>query len=92
MPKLLIHRLKLAGFSACSAFLLMGSAQAQTLEPAVQAETKINEDAATSQQRVTNLAKQTQDLLTEYRSVVRETESPGNLQRQSGKGRHRPAQ
>jgi hypothetical protein len=75
MPKLPIHRLKLAGFSACSALLLMGSAQAQTLEPAVQAETKINEAAATSQQRVTNLAKQTQDLLTEYRSVVRETES-----------------
>lgn len=75
MPKLLIHRLKLAGFSACSALLLMGSLQAQTLEPVVQAETKINKDAATSQQRVNNLAKQTQDLLTEYRAVVRETES-----------------
>ena len=75
MPKLSIHQLKLAGFSACAGFLLIGSLQAQTLEPSVQVETKINKDAATSQQRVTNFAQQSQDLLTEYRSVVRETES-----------------
>ncbi|MFC1696529.1 DUF3450 domain-containing protein, partial [Pseudomonadota bacterium] len=41
----------------------------------MQVEKQINEKSATSQTRVSNLARQTQDLLTEYRSVVRETES-----------------
>ena len=41
----------------------------------VQAERKINEDSAASQQRIGNLARQTQDLLIEYRNVVRETEA-----------------
>jgi len=50
-------------------------ASAQSLESSVQAESQINEESASSQTRVSNLARQTQDLLTEYRSVVRETES-----------------
>ena len=41
----------------------------------MQAEQKINDDSASSQKRVSSLARQTQDLLTEYRSVVRETEA-----------------
>jgi hypothetical protein len=48
---------------------------AQDLEPAVQLEQAINEGAADSQERVTELATQTRDLLSEYRAVVRETEA-----------------
>jgi hypothetical protein len=51
------------------------SATAQSLRETVQAERKINEDSAASQQRIGNLARQTQDLLIEYRNVVRETEA-----------------
>ena len=54
---------------------LLGNTQAQILDSTLQAETGINEAAATSQQRVTSLAQQTTDLLAEYRAVVRETES-----------------
>lgn len=57
------------------AVLLLGSAHAQVLGNTVSKETKINEDAAASQRRVTALAQQTADLLSEYRAVVRETES-----------------
>jgi hypothetical protein len=49
--------------------------QAQVLDSSMQVETGINQDAAKSQQRVSSLARQTQDLLTEYRTVVRETEA-----------------
>jgi regulator of replication initiation timing len=45
------------------------------LESAVQLEQAINDEAAGSQERVSALARQTQDLLSEYRSVVRETEA-----------------
>ncbi len=75
MPKLIVHRLKLASTIAGIAVLWMGIAQAQSLDSTVQTETKINKDSAASQKRVNTLAKQTQDLLTEYRSVVREVES-----------------
>jgi hypothetical protein len=57
------------------AVLLLGSAHAQVLGNTVSKETKINEDAAASQRRVTALAQQTADLLSEYRAVVRESES-----------------
>jgi predicted RNase H-like nuclease (RuvC/YqgF family) len=50
-------------------------AQAQGLDSSVQTETQINRDSAKSQQRVSSLAQQTQDLLYEYRAVVRETEA-----------------
>lgn len=56
-------------------FLSAAGVQAQSLDSTVQAENKINEQSARSQVRVSSLARQTQDLLTEYRSVVRETES-----------------
>jgi len=61
--------------SACALLLLSGTALAQNLDSSVRVERKINDDSAQSQKRVSNLARQTQDLLTEYRAVVRETES-----------------
>lgn len=48
---------------------------AQSLDSAVNMETQINQNSAASQSRVSNLARQTQDLLSEFRVVVRETES-----------------
>jgi hypothetical protein len=64
---------------ACVALLaltpILVSAQAATLKSSVEIESKINVDAAASQQRIGKLANQTQDLLAEFRSVVRETES-----------------
>ncbi|MBT8038938.1 MAG: DUF3450 domain-containing protein [Xanthomonadales bacterium] len=74
MPRLRTFKVAAAVLGAC-ALLVAGATQAQKLAPTVQAEKKINDDSATSQRRVTTLARQTQDLLTEYRSVVRETES-----------------
>jgi murein L,D-transpeptidase YcbB/YkuD len=50
-------------------------ASVRTLETTMQVETGINQDSAKSQKRVSNLAQQTQDLLNEYRAVVRETEA-----------------
>jgi hypothetical protein len=61
--------------SVCASLLLISGASAQNLDSTVQVETKINADSATSQTRVSGLAQQTQDLLSEYRTVVRETES-----------------
>ena len=55
--------------------MFASGAQAQVLDATVQAEKKINDQSAQSQKRVSSLARQTQDLLTEYRSVVRETEA-----------------
>jgi len=61
----------------CSLAMLssIGSVQSQSLDSTVQKESKINGESANSQDRVSNLANQTQELLTEFRSVVRETES-----------------
>jgi len=50
-------------------------ASAQGLDSSVEAEKQINEQSAESQSRVSELARQAQDLLAEYRSVVRETQS-----------------
>ena len=63
--------------AACVFTLLLfaGAAPAQSLGSSINAEEKITENSAQSQKRVSSLARQTQDLLTEYRSVVRETES-----------------
>jgi regulator of replication initiation timing len=75
MRRKMMLQLQLAGAVAGLAICWPGLAQTPALEPAVQTETRINQDAASSQQRVDGLAKQTQDLLEEYRSVVREVES-----------------
>jgi len=50
-------------------------AAAQQLDATVGAETRINEQSAESQSRVTALARESQDMLAEYRAVVSETES-----------------
>ncbi len=55
--------------------LLLSGAHAQVLSSTVKTETGINQAASSSQKRVTRLAQQTADLLSEYRAVVRETES-----------------
>ena len=75
MPKNFKHRSMLGILGSCALLIAAGVTQAQSLDSTVQVETKINKDGAASQVRVTSLARQTQDLLTEYRSVVRETES-----------------
>jgi regulator of replication initiation timing len=74
MPNNTLRRLSDACLLVLPALLWVSTAQAQALSSTVQAETKINTDAASSQERVTTLAKQTQDLLAEYRAVVREIE------------------
>ena len=63
-----------AVLGACLVLFATG-VRAQVLDATVQAEKKINDQSAQSQKRVSGLARQTQDLLTEYRSVVRETEA-----------------
>ena len=60
---------------AIGVMFLSPVANAQVLETTVKTETGINKAASTSQDRVTGLAQQTADLLSEYRTVVRETES-----------------
>ena len=75
MPKANTPRVVAAIFSAVSLLLAGAGLQAQSLDATMQAEKSINEQSAESQDRVSNLARQTQDLLTEYRSVVRETEA-----------------
>ena len=85
MPKLSKNRFPAAVIASCVTAVMAGDIQAQSLNSTVQVESAINADSATSQNRVTNIARQTQDLLAEYRSVVRETESlkiyNDNLQR-----------
>ena len=55
--------------------LWLSLAQAQDLDPAVNTEAGINAAAAASQKRVDSLTRETEDLLTEYRVIVREVES-----------------
>jgi hypothetical protein len=72
------YRLLLTLFAGVAA-LLSGAALAQepeqVLQQLVQTEAGINRDSVASQQTVSRVARQTQDLLQEYRSVVRETEA-----------------
>ena len=75
MPKIALHNPLPVLFCAVATLLQCSVAQAQVLDSAVQTETRINRDSAKSQQRVSSLAQQTQDLLYEYRAVVRETEA-----------------
>jgi hypothetical protein len=53
----------------------LGLAHAQGLDSTIRQETGINEKAAASQERVTELAGESQDLVAEYSAVVREIES-----------------
>ena len=74
MPKTSKHRSMLALISAGALLLSISMASAQGLDSSVQVEEQINEDSASSQNRVSGLARQSQDLLAQYRSVVRETQ------------------
>lgn len=75
MPNITKQRFARAALGTVTLCLLTGAAFAQGLNAPVRVEKQINEKSAASQTRITSLASQTQDLLTEYRSVVRETES-----------------
>jgi len=75
MPKRSKHQATRVAISACTLLLSISLASAQNLDSSVQVEQQINENSASSQTRVSGLARQTQDLLTQYRSIVRETES-----------------
>jgi hypothetical protein len=75
MPKIAFYNPLPVLFCAAAALMPCLVAQAQGLDSSVQTETQINRDSAKSQQRVSSLAQQTQDLLYEYRAVVRETEA-----------------
>jgi TolA-binding protein len=74
LPKFVLRAL-LVVCALLPAIAAQAQGQAQVLDSTVQAETGINQDSAKSQQRVSSLARQTQDLLSEYRAVVRETEA-----------------
>ena len=73
MTYLKITRLIAFGLAISGSMLMV--AQAQNLDSSVQTETRINQDSAESQKRVDRIALETQDLLAEFRSVVREIES-----------------
>jgi hypothetical protein len=66
---------RLVAFSLAISVSMMMVVQAQNLDSSVQTETQINEDSADSQKRVDRISQETQDLLAEFRSVVREIES-----------------
>ena len=70
-----IYQSALVVIGACTLLFTTTMASAQNLDSSVQAEQQINEKSASSQTRVSILARQSQDLLAEYRSVVRETQS-----------------
>ncbi len=66
--------------SACLATLLGAfsvsvAAQSAVLNTTVQTQSQMNQQAAQSQVRVNQLAQETEDLLGEYRRIIRETES-----------------
>lgn len=75
MPDKHIRRTSGLVISAMAAMLMLPGAFAEVLDDTVKVETGINKAASSSQKRVTQLAQQTNDLLAEYRTVVRETES-----------------
>jgi len=79
MPKfsksLLLSALVGAGAFSCIGLDAQEEKAAVDLQAAVQAESRINQDAAVSQRRVSTLARESAELLEEYRSLVRETEA-----------------
>jgi hypothetical protein len=75
-----IASLSIRASSACLAVLLgafsaSAAAQSQVLSTAVQTQTQMNQQAQQSQQRINQLAQEAEDLLAQYRQVIRETES-----------------
>ncbi len=74
MPNKLSRHLSSLATGAVTLLLLLSSTYARDLSSTVTVESGINKAASESQVRVTRLAQQTSDLLSEYRAVVRETE------------------
>jgi len=74
MQKSLLRSIYKAGIGCLLSLLLSATVNAQ-LNSIVQEETRNNNNAQQSQQRINNLAEQTRDLVADYRAVVRETES-----------------
>jgi len=72
---LLLSALLGAAALSCIDLAAQEATAAADLQAAMQAESRINRDAAASQQRVSTLAQESAALLEEYRSVVRETEA-----------------
>jgi len=85
MPNRFRHKALPPVLIGCLFVTLIGQLSAQELESALEVEASSNEASANSQERVSDLARQAEDLLLEYRSVVRQTESlriyNDNLQR-----------
>lgn len=75
MPQIMKRRSATVIVSAIFSLLWLSFLSAQDLDSSVQLEKQIIRESANSQSRVSEVARQTQDLLAEYRSVVRETES-----------------
>lgn len=75
MPDKLIRRTSSLVLGSMAAMLIFTSAHAEGLDDTVKVESGINKAATSSQKRVSQLAQQTTDLLAEFRTVVRETES-----------------
>jgi hypothetical protein len=71
---LILSALLGAGLGPCAGLGAREAADTSQLQAVVQAESRINQDAAASQQRVSSLAEQTAELLEEFRSVLREME------------------
>lgn len=70
-PSAVSRRIPIAMIFAC----FCASASAQVLDSSISMQNSSNNQSAQSQQRVDNLADQTEDLLNDYRQVVSETES-----------------
>lgn len=75
MPDKFIRRTSGLVLGAVAAMLILPGVHAEGLDDTVKIENGINKAAEASQKRVSQLAQQTSDLLAEYRTVVRETES-----------------
>ena len=85
MPNRFRYHLIIAGLLWGAGIPTAAQEQGEGLDSSRKVESIINENAVESQARISELARQTDDLLLEYRSVVRETESlkiyNDNLQR-----------
>lgn len=74
----IINNRTLAYISGCTVGLLMTGtlmAQSAILNSSIEVTSQINNRSTQSQGTITNLAEETQDLLTQYRAVVREVDS-----------------
>jgi len=74
MPKRPDHRLLLL-ICVCGILSPLFTVRAQILDRPLEEESRINRDAASSQQRVSGLASETDELLVEYRTVLSQTQA-----------------